>query len=213
MTMNRIATILLVLMVAALAVLLFFRTGPGPSPDIDPSTVYTQPETVLQHVERLINQARDGATAAEQARHTLNSIIENDPVSEQALSARLRLVDLEQSLGNHTAAGVALLDAIQAHPGSGTTPQLIMDLGLLLAGPLDRPDEAQEVFERLVLLYPGHALAPEAAVRLARIRMTGDPRNQQQHWQQFSETYPNSPLGKVWREPESTPGSNEADHE
>jgi len=195
--MNRIAILILVLIVVALAILLLYRAEPGVTDSYDPAEVRRQPESALQQVDTLILQARVGAAASEQARVTLSTIIDNDPGSAQALQARQRLVELEQVLGNDAAAGDALLDAIQAHPGSDDTPQLLYDLGLLLAGPLDRPDEARVIFRRVVHLYPDHTLTPEATLRLARIRMaadTLDPAGQVSDLREFSRANPDHPL-------------------
>lgn len=160
--MNRIAALLLFLMVAALAILLITRSTTGPSDILDQTNVRRHPEAALENVDTLLHRVRDGVTASEQARKLLNTIIDDRSDPESTLDARLRLVELEQSLGNHAAAGAALLDAIQAHPGSAAIPRLLIDLGLLLHGPLDRPAEAAEVLNKVVLLYPDHPLADEA---------------------------------------------------
>lgn len=172
--MNRIAILLIVLIVAILAVLLLHRAQTGAADSLHPAEVRRQPEAALQQIDSLIEQAGQGLAAAEQTRHTVAAIIDNDPGSAEALSARLRLVQLERLLGNDEAARDALLDAVMAHPGSAETPRLLFDLGLLLAGPQDSPAEAAEIFSRVIDLYPNHPLTPEAAIRLALIRNQGD---------------------------------------
>jgi len=195
--MNRVAISVLVLIVAALAILLLYRVETRQATGLDPSEVRREPETALQQVEALIRQARDGAAAAEQARDTLTTVIESDPTSLVALEARLLLVELEQALGNVEIAANLLLDAVRAHPGSEKTPRMLFDLGLLLAGPLDRPGEAREIFERVVTLYPNHSHAAEAMLRLARIRMainTPDRADHTSGLREFSRANPGHPL-------------------
>lgn len=172
--MNRIAIVLLILLVTALAILLAYRTETGSSSDHAAVDVRRQPAAALEDVRTLLQRVQDGATAARQSRELLNTIIESGISADSTLDARRCLAELEQLLGNDTAAADALLDAIQAHPGHETTPDLLFGLGLLLAGPLDRPGEAGEMFTRVVNLYPAHDLAPEAAIRLARIRIQTD---------------------------------------
>jgi hypothetical protein len=195
--MNRIALLLLVLLVAALAILLFFRSGTGTAAGPAPMMVRRQPDAALAEVKTLLHGVRDGAVAAEQARKLLQTIMDEGIDPDSSLEARRRLAELEQLLGNHTAAGEALLDAIQAHPGHEATPELLFELGLLLDGPLDRPDEAREVFTRVAHLYPGHALAPEATIRLARICMAVDSGGRIDPFsdvREFSLAHPNHPL-------------------
>ncbi len=195
--MNRIAILLLILLVAALATLLFFRSDTSSTSGLDPLEIHRQPEAALEKVNTLLHRVRDGEAAAEQARDLLSTIIDDGISPDSALEARRRLVELEQLLGNDTAAGDALLDAIQAHPGHETTPGLLFDLGLLLEGPLDRPVEAAEIFKRVAHLYPDSALAPEATIRLARIRMaicTGSRIDPLSDVREFILTHPNHPL-------------------
>lgn len=195
--MNRIAILILILIVAALAILLLYRSETVTMEGLDPSEVRRQPETALLQVDTLILQARDGMAAAVQARETLNTIIDDGTDPASTLEARQRLVELEQLLGNDAAASDALLDAIQAHPGSEETPRLLFDLGLLLAGSLDRPDEAREMFKRVVFLYPDHPLTPEAMIRLTRIRMAINIHGRAfflSDLSRFSRSNPNHPL-------------------
>jgi len=152
--MSRMTIPLLVLILSALAVLLFLRIDSGPS--AEPATV-----------EQLIQQARQGRTAADEARRRLGGIIDEAPGAESTLAARRQLADLERSQDNHQDALDVLLDTIMAHPGDSTIPRLLHETGLLLAGPLERPSEAAALFKRVVDLYPEHPLAPEAQVRLA----------------------------------------------
>lgn len=197
--MNRIAILVLILIVAALATLLVYRVETRTAAGLYPSQVRREPEAALQQVETLIRMARDGAAAADQARETLTTVIESDPTSLTALEARLRLVELEQALGNNEAAAYLILDTVRAHPGSEETPRLIFDLGLLFAGPLDRPDEAREAFERVVNLYPNHDLAPEAAIRLTRICLEIGTPDQADHisgLRKFSRSNPDHPLAE-----------------
>jgi hypothetical protein len=172
--MNRAAILILVLAVALLSVLVFHRARPRTLSDLDPDAVRRQPEAALRHVDSLIGQARSGADAAEQARETLALIIRDgtDPALTQA--ARHRLLELERVLGHNEEASHVLLDTIQAHPGSEQIPQLLFDLGLLLAGPLELPEESIEIFERIPSLYPDHPLAPESVIRVALIRGSAD---------------------------------------
>lgn len=167
--MNRIATILLVLMVAALAVLLFFRTGPGPVTGFGTADVARQPETALQTTETLLQQVRDGMTAAEQAREMLNTIIDTatDPVV--ILEARRRLAALEQELGNHQTARELLSAALGSDPESPQAPRLLMELGAISHRQLDQPAQALVTYRRLLSLYPDSDEAPEALIRSARL--------------------------------------------
>ncbi len=159
--MNRMTIPLLVLILSALAVLLFLRIDGGPAAD-PPS------------MEQLIQQALQGRTAADKARQRLGSIIDEAPNAGSTLAARRQLADLEHSLDNHQAALDVLLDAMMAHPGDSNVPQLLHEAGLLLAGPLERPTEAAALFKRVVDLYPEHPLVPEAQVRLVLLQQDPD---------------------------------------
>ena len=153
--MNRIALVALVLIVAALALLLVYRSPAGPS-------------TGLERADQLIGQAVAGVAAAEEARTLLNTMI-NDRHADQfaVLDARLRLVALEQQLGRYQSASTALSETLGSHPDTPRASRLLMELGNMQHRHLGRPTEALQTYRRLVALYPESEEAPEALVRSA----------------------------------------------
>lgn len=160
--MNRIAALLIVLLITALGLLLYVRSRPRALPVLDTAEMVARPHAALDRAEALVEQARLGVSAATRARVILETVAGSGSGTDESLRARLLLVELERLQGHDQAAADALLHAIQGHPDSEAAPRLLCEMALLLQDRLDRPTEARETLRRVYHLYPDSPFAAEA---------------------------------------------------